>query len=151
MKANPLELAERVEKVLKHQKDMEREVEALKVKLAAKDMAALVKKVKKVKGISVLAALVDATDAKTMRDLGDRLKDKIQSGIILLGSKAADKATLLCMVTKDLTDRYHAGNIIKEIAPLIGGSGGGRPDMAQAGGPQPENIKKAVDKLAKMI
>jgi alanyl-tRNA synthetase len=151
LKANPLELSERVEKLLKHQKDMEREVEALKVKLAGKDMAALVKKVKKVKGINVLAAVVDATDAKTMRDLGDRLKDKIQSGIILLGSKAADKAMLLCMVTKDLTDRYHAGNIIKEIAPIIGGSGGGRPDMAQAGGPQPENVKKAVDKLAKMI
>ncbi len=67
---------------------MEREIEALKVKLAAKDMADLVKKVKKVKGISVLAAVVDATDAKTMRDLGDRLKDKIKSGIILLGSKA---------------------------------------------------------------
>ena len=151
LKANPLELAERVEKVLKHQRDMEREIEALKVKLAAKDMADLVKKVKDVKGIRVLAAVIDATDAKTMRDLGDRLKDKIQSGIILLGSKGEDKAMLLCMVTKDLTDRYHAGNIIKEIAPIIGGSGGGRPDMAQAGGPKPENVKKALDKLAKMI
>jgi alanyl-tRNA synthetase len=130
---------------------MEKEIEELKVRLAAKDMADLVKKVKKVKGISVLATLVDATDAKTMRDLGDRLKDKIKSGIILLGSKGEDKAMLLCMVTKDLTDRYHAGNIIKEIAPIIGGSGGGRPDMAQAGGPQPENVKKALDKLAKMI
>ena len=151
LKANPLELAERVEKVLKHQKDMEREVEALKVKLAAKDMAALVKKVKKVKGISVLAALVDATDAKTMRDLGDRLKDKIQSGIILLGSKAADKATLLCMVTKDLTDRYHAGNIIKEIAPIVGGSGGAGPTWPGPAAPSPKMLKKALDKLTKMI
>ncbi|MGZ3595595.1 MAG: DHHA1 domain-containing protein, partial [Syntrophales bacterium] len=151
LKANPLELSDRVEKVIRHQKDMEREIEELKVRLAAKDMADLVKKVKKVKGISVLASLVDATDAKTMRDLGDRLKDKIKSGVVLLGSKGEDKAMLLCMVTKDLTDRYHAGNIIKEIAPIIGGSGGGRPDMAQAGGPQPENVKKALDKLAKMI
>ena len=151
LKANPLELSDRVEKLIRHQKDMEKEIEELKVKLAAKDMADLVKKVKKVKGISVLAAVVDATDAKTMRDLGDRLKDKIKSGIVLLGSKTSDKAMLLCMVTKDLTDRYHAGNIIKEIAPVIGGSGGGRPDMAQAGGPKPENMKKALDKLAKMI
>ncbi|MGZ6276074.1 MAG: alanine--tRNA ligase, partial [Syntrophales bacterium] len=151
LKANPLELSDRVEKVIRHQKDMEREIEELKVRLAAKDMADLVKKVKKVKGVSVLASLVDATDAKTMRDLGDRLKDKIKSGVVLLGSKGEDKAMLLCMVTKDLTDRYHAGNIIKEIAPIIGGSGGGRPDMAQAGGPQPENVKKALDKLAKMI
>ncbi|MGC9975423.1 MAG: alanine--tRNA ligase [Syntrophales bacterium] len=151
LKANPLELSDRVEKVIRHQKDMEKEIEELKVKLAAKDMADLVKKVKKVKGVSVLAAVVDATDAKTMRDLGDRLKDKIKSGIVLLGSKTSDKAMLLCMVTKDLTDRYHAGNIIKEIAPIIGGSGGGRPDMAQAGGPKPENIKRALDKLAKII
>jgi alanyl-tRNA synthetase len=151
LKTNPLELSERVEKLLKHQRDMEKEMEALKVKLAAKDMADLVKKVKDIKGIHVLAAVIDATDAKTMRDLGDRLKDKIKSGVILLGSKEVDKAMLLCMVTKDLTDRYHAGNIIKEIAPIIGGSGGGRPDMAQAGGPKPDNLKKALDKLAKMI
>jgi alanyl-tRNA synthetase len=151
LKANPLELCDRVEKVIRHQKDMEKEIEDLKVKLAAKDVTDLVKKVKKIKGISVLAAVIDATDAKTMRDLGDRLKDKIKSGIVLLGSKTSDKAMLLCMVTKDLTDRYHAGNIIKEIAPVIGGSGGGRPDMAQAGGPKPENLKNAVDKLAKMI
>jgi alanyl-tRNA synthetase len=58
---------------------------------------------------------------------------------------------LLCIVTKDLTDRYHAGNIIKAIAPIVGGSGGGRPDMAQAGGAQPENLAQALDKLAEMI
>ncbi|HUH66540.1 MAG TPA: alanine--tRNA ligase [Syntrophales bacterium] len=151
LKAIPLELSDRVEKLVKHQRDMEKEIEELKVKLAAKDMTDLVKKVKKLKGVSVLAAAVDVADAKTMRDLGDRLKDKIKSGIVLLGSKTGEKAMLLCMVTKDLADKYHAGNIIKEIAPIIGGSGGGRPDMAQAGGPKPENLKKALDKLAKMI
>jgi alanyl-tRNA synthetase len=101
--------------------------------------------------VRILSAVVDVSDAKTMRDLGDKLKDKMKSGIILLGSKAADKAMLLCMVTKDLTGRYHAGNIIKEIAPIVGGSGGGRPDMAQAGGPKPENLKQALDKLAEIL
>jgi alanyl-tRNA synthetase len=151
LKANPLELSERVEKLLKHQKDMEKEIETLKSKLAAKDIAKLAGRVKEINGVRVLTAEVTAGDAKTMREIGDRLRDKIQSGIILLGSKAGDKAMLLCLVTKDLTNRYHAGNIIKEIAPIVGGSGGGRPDMAQAGGPKPENLKQALSKLKEIL
>ena len=151
LKTNPLELSERVEKLLKHQRELEKEIEALRGKLAAKDTFDLIDQVKEIKGVRVLSAVVDVSDAKTMRDLGDKLKDKMRSGILLLGSKAADKAMLLCMVTKDLTDRYHAGNIIKEVAPIVGGSGGGRPDMAQAGGPKPENLRQALDKLAEIL
>jgi alanyl-tRNA synthetase len=94
---------------------------------------------------------VDTDDVKTLRDVGDKLRDRIQSGIILIGSKAGDKAILLCLVTKDLTGRYHAGNIIKEIAPIVGGSGGGRPDMAQAGGTKPENLQQALERLEQII
>jgi alanyl-tRNA synthetase len=151
LKTNPLELSERVEKLLKHQRELEKEIEALRGKLAAKDTSDLIDQIKEIKGVRVLSAVVDVSDTKTMRDLGDKLKDKMRSGILLLGSKAADKAMLLCMVTKDLTDRYHAGNIIKEVAPIVGGSGGGRPDMAQAGGPKPENLKQALDKLAEIL
>jgi alanyl-tRNA synthetase len=151
LKTNPLELSERVDKLLKHQRELEKEIDALKGKLAAKDTTDLIDQVKELKGVRILATLVDVADVKTMRDLGDKLKDKIKSGIILLGSKSADKAMLLCMVTKDLTDRYHAGNIIKEIAPIVGGSGGGRPDMAQAGGPKPENLRQALEKLSDLI
>jgi alanyl-tRNA synthetase len=151
IKANPFELSERVEKLLKHQRELEKEIDALKGKLAAKDTSNLIDQVKEIKGVRVLASVVDVADVKTMRDLGDKLKDKIKSGIILLGSKSADKAMLLCMVTKDLSDRYHAGNIIKEIAPIVGGSGGGRPDMAQAGGPKPEKLRQAMEKLRDMI
>ncbi len=100
--------------------------------------------VKEIGGVKVLAVEVSIADAKTLRDFGDKLRDKMESGIILLGSKAGDKAMLLCMVTKDLAGKYHAGNIIKELAPLVGGSGGGRPDMAQAGGTQPENLSKVI-------
>jgi len=71
--------------------------------------------------------------------------------VILLGARVEGKAMLLCMVTKDLTGRYHAGNIIKAVAPQVGGSGGGRPDMAQAGGPQPENLERALAKLEELI
>jgi alanyl-tRNA synthetase len=88
---------------------------------------------------------------KTLRDFGDKVRDKLGSGIVLLGSRVGDKAMLLCMVTKDLAGKYHAGNIIKELAPVVGGSGGGRPDMAQAGGPQPENIARALEKVEGLL
>jgi len=99
----------------------------------------------------VLAAEVNIADAKTLRDFGDKLRDKMASGVILLGSKADDKALLLCMVTKDLASKYHAGNIIKELAPLVGGKGGGRPDMAQAGGTEPANLSKVFPELEKLL
>jgi alanyl-tRNA synthetase len=95
--------------------------------------------------------VVEAADVKTLRDFGDKLRDRLSSGIILLGSRADGKAMLLCLVTKDLTGRYHAGNIIKEIAPIVGGSGGGRPDMAQAGGQKPEHLEEAIGKLPALL
>jgi len=151
LRTGPFELSERVEKLLKHQRDLEKEIEGLKGKLTAKDSSGLLSEIREIKGVQVLAAVVDAGDAKTLRDFGDKIRDKIPSGIILLGSQAEGKAMLLCLVTKDLTDRYHAGNIIKDIAPIVGGSGGGRPDMAQAGGPKPENLKQAVEKLKELV
>jgi alanyl-tRNA synthetase len=150
-KANPLELADRADKLLKHTKDLEKEIEALKGKLAAKDSGDLMNHIKEIGGVKVLAVEVSIADAKTMRDFGDKLRDKMESGIILLGSKAGEKALLLCMVTKDLAGKYHAGNIIKELAPFVGGSGGGRPDMAQAGGTQPENLNKVFPALEKFL
>ncbi len=150
-KTNLFEVYDRAEKLLKHTKELEKEIETLKGKLAAKDSGDLINQARRVGDVNVLAAEVSITDVKTLRDFGDKLRDKIGSGIILLGGKADDKAMLLCMVTKDLTKKYHAGNIIKEIAPLVGGSGGGRPDMAQAGGSQPENISKAIAHLDKLL
>ena len=150
-KAGPLEVYDRAEKLLKHTRDLEKEIEALKGKLAAKDSGDLMSQVKEIGGVKVLAVEVSITDAKTLRDFGDKLRDKMESGIILLGSKAGEKALLLCMVTKDLAGKYHAGNIIKELAPLVGGNGGGRPDMAQAGGTQPENLDKIFPALEKLL
>ena len=150
-KTNPLELVDRTEKLLKHTKELEKEIEALKGKLAAKDSGDLMSQVREIGGVKVLAVEVNIADAKSLRDFGDKLRDKMESGIILLGSKASDKAMLLCMVTKDLAGKYHAGNIIKELAPLVGGSGGGSPDMAQAGGTHPENLNKIFPALEKML
>ena len=151
LRANPMELAGRIEKIQKHQKELEREIEILKGKLAAKDSADLISKAKEIKGVQVLTAVVEAPDVKTLRDFGDKLRDKMHSGVILLGSVVEGKAMILCMVTKDLVSRYHAGNIIKAVAPVVGGSGGGRPDMAQAGGPNPENLEQALAKLEELI
>jgi alanyl-tRNA synthetase len=150
-KANPLELSDRAEKLLRHTKELEKEIEALKGKLAAKDSGDLMSQVREIGGVKVLAVEVSIADVKTLRDFGDKLRDKMESGIIFLGSKAGDKALLLCLVTKDLSGKFHAGNIIKELAPLVGGSGGGRPDMAQAGGTQPENLGKAISSLEKLL
>ncbi len=151
LRANPMELSERVEKLLTHQKDMEKEIEALKGKLASRDSSDLISKAKEVNGVRMLATMVDAPDVKTLRDFGDKLRDKIKSGVILLGSKVGNKAMLLCMVTKDLTDKYDAGKIVKEIAPIVGGTGGGRAEMAQAGGPNPDKIEEALKKLEGII
>ena len=150
-KANPLELADRADKLLKHTKELEKEIEALKGKLAAKDSGDLINQAREIGGVKVLAAEVSIADVKTLRDFGDKLRDKIESGVILLGSRAGEKALLLCMVTKDLAGKYHAGNIIKELAPIVGGSGGGRPDMAQAGGTQPENLGKIFPALEALL
>ena len=150
-KAGQMEVYDRAERLQRHTKDLEKEIEALKGKLAAKDSGDLISQAKEINGVKVLAVEVSIADVKTMRDFGDKLRDKLESGIILLGSKAGEKALLLCMVTKDLAGKYHAGNIIKELAPLVGGSGGGRPDMAQAGGTQPENLNNIFPALEKLL
>jgi alanyl-tRNA synthetase len=151
LRTNPLELTERIEKMQKHQRDLEREIEALKVKLAANATGSLLDGVREVNGVKVLAAVVEAPDVKTLRDLGDKLRDKLQSGVVFLGSQVAGKAMLLCMVTRDLTGRYAAGNLIKAIAPTVGGSGGGRPDMAQAGGPDATRLDEAVASVFSLL
>jgi alanyl-tRNA synthetase len=151
LRIGPLETADRTEKLLRREREFEKEIEVLKGKLAAKDSGDLMSRVRQIHGVDVLATVVEASDVKTLRDLGDKLRDRLRSGIILLGSRADGKAMLLCLVTKDLTDRYHAGKIIQSIAPLVGGSGGGRPDMAQAGGPKPDLLEQALDKLPDLL
>lgn len=151
IKANTLEAGDRVEKMQRHQRELEKEIEILKSKLAAKDSADLVNQAKDIKGVRVLASVVNVRDVKTLRDLGDKLRDRMRSGIILLGSAVEGKAMILCIVTKDLTDRYSAGEIVKKIAPLVGGSGGGRPEMAQAGGPKGDKIEEAINKIYEIL
>jgi len=92
----------------------------------------------------VVAAQITVDSPKAMREVGDKLRDKLGSGVSVLGAVFDDKVSLLAIVSKDLTKKYHAGKLVKEVAVLVGGSGGGRPDMAQAGGTMPDRLEGAL-------
>jgi alanyl-tRNA synthetase len=141
----------RVKKMLAEIKSYEKEVDQLKTKLASDSGDASPEALKSIDGVNVLVKSVAVDTPAALRNLADQFKDKIKSGIVVLGSKAGSKAMLIAVVSKDLTDRYHAGNIVKEIASVVGGRGGGRPDMAQAGGNQPENLEQALAKAYDVI
>jgi alanyl-tRNA synthetase len=104
-----------------------------------------------VDGIQVLALEVAATDPKGLREFAVKLHNRLKSGIVVLGSRADDKALLIAMVSKDLTKRFNAGEIIRELAPIVGGSGGGRADMAQAGGPDKEKLAEALQQAYEIV
>jgi alanyl-tRNA synthetase len=141
----------RVKKMQTDIKTIEKEVEQLKTRLATQATEGAADAVRSIDGIKVMAKKVSVDTPAALRNLADQLKDKIQSGIVVLGSAAGGKAMLIVVITPDLTGRYHAGNIIKEIAAEVGGRGGGRPDMAQAGGNQPENLEKALAKAYEIV
>ena len=140
------ELVSRLDRLLEDRRNLEKEVEILKAKLAQKAAGDILQGVREKNGIRFLSRIVpDVKNPKELRDLADKVRDKIGSGIALLGGVANGKAMIVAMVTKDLTDRYHAGKLANRAATLVGGSGGGRPDMAQAGGPDAARLQEALD------
>ena len=145
------ELPERLEKAQAHQKELEREVDVLKQKISKGRSEEIMDQVEEVAGIKLLVAKVRIENPKALRELGDRIKDKLNSGVIVLAAENKGKALLLTIVTSDLRDRFHAGDIIKSLAAEVGGSGGGRPDMAQAGGTKPEHIDRALIKVKELL
>ena len=151
VKEKPDALASKIKKMLGDLRTFEKEIDHLKAKMASELAEAEGEAIQKINNTKVLIQKVTVDNPAALRDLADRLKEKIKSGIVVLGSVNGPKAFLIVGVTKDLTDRYHAGNVIKKIAGTVGGSGGGRPDMAQAGGTQPENIDQALKKAYEVI
>jgi alanyl-tRNA synthetase len=141
----------RVKKMQVDLKALEKEVAQLKTKLASKATEASPDAVRSIDGVDVLVKRVTVDTPAALRNLADDLKNKIKSGIVVLGSAAGSKAMLIVVVTKDLTNRYHAGNIVNQVAAEVGGRGGGRPDMAQAGGDQPENLDRALAKAYEIV
>ncbi len=151
LKTAPLEVGERVEKILAQQRQMEKEIEALKASAAGRRSADLFDQAAEIEGVRVLIAQIEADDPKALREINDKFKEKFARGVAVLGAVSGAKVFLLAGVTAELTGRLHAGNLIKEIVKEVGGSGGGRPDMAQAGGNRPDKIEEALHLAEKLI
>jgi alanyl-tRNA synthetase len=144
LKTQPDELAERVVSILDNVRSLEKELARLKSKLAAAQGDDLVSLATDIKGARVLAATLEGADAATLRETMDKLRDKLKSAAIVLASVVDGKVTLIAGVTADLTGKVKAGELVNMVAQQVGGKGGGRPDMAQAGGTQPENLAAAL-------
>ncbi|WP_308368020.1 MULTISPECIES: alanine--tRNA ligase [unclassified Microbulbifer] len=134
LKARPDTLAEKVEQLLANNRKLEKELAQLKTKLASGSGGDLASQAVELNGFKLLAASVDGADAKSLRDLADQMKNKLGSGVVLLAAPGEDKVALVAAVTKDLTGRIAAGELMRFAAGKLGGKGGGRPDMAQGGG-----------------
>jgi alanyl-tRNA synthetase len=141
VKADPQQLESRLQKMLEQQKDLEKELEQLQAKAKADKSGKLINQAQDVDGIKLLAVKVDGVDGKGLREFADQLRDKLGSGVLVLASTEGGKVALLVAVTKDLTDKVKAGNLIKPLAAIVGGRGGGKPELAQAGGPDTAKVE----------
>ncbi len=144
LKGGREDLSDRVASLLERTRTLEKELDQLKARMATSAGKDLADQAIDVAGIKVLAARLDGVDSKSLRDTLDQLKDKLGSAVVVLAAEADGKVSLVAGVTKDLTDRFKAGDLIREVAARVGGKGGGRPDMAQAGGTDPAGLPAAL-------
>jgi alanyl-tRNA synthetase len=145
------EIPAHIDRLREAVKDRDREVKALRLKLTRGPAAEAEDTIREVKGVRVLTRKVEGLAADELRDLADTLRQKLGSGVVVLGTAAGPKALLVVSVSKDLTERIKAGQVIQRIAPLVGGGGGGRPDFAQAGGSRPEGLNAALEESAAAV
>ena len=147
------ELPQRVERLHNDLRAAHKEIETLTRKLARADFQTLLDNVVEIDGVPVLAARVEAPDADTLREMADWFRDKVRGGVIVLGSVIDDKPLLIAATTKALVQErgVHAGNLVRDLARMVGGGGGGRPDMAQAGGRDPSKLQEALDKVPALV
>ena len=152
LKTTPDKLEERLSHMISENKELHSEVESLKSKLAKESMGDVTDQVTEVKGVKFLAAKAPGADMNGLRDLGDQLKEKLGEGVIVLASDAGGKVSLMATATEGaIKAGAHAGNLIKAIAGCVGGGGGGRPNMAQAGGKNPAGIDEALEKAKEVL
>ncbi len=151
LRAQPELLAESIDRVLEDRKRLEKELDAAKRELARSAAGDLLSQARDVGGIAVISAELTA-DASALRDEADRLRDQLGSGVVVLASRDADSVKIVVTVSKDLAGkRVHAGKLIKEVAGMVGGGGGGRPDMAQAGGKDPDALPQALEAVFALV
>ncbi len=151
VKANSSNTVEKTEQLVGQFKEQEKTISAMQAKLASADSGDLLKHMKQVAGVNVLAHHIVGANGKILRDMADALKGKLENSVYLLVTNEDDKVSLVTGVTKDLTARFKAGDLMRQIAPLVGGKGGGRPDMAQGGGTDPSGIQAALDKVEQWV
>ncbi len=148
----PTEVASRIESLLTYLHEHDKEIKALKRKLARADFEQHLQKVQDVNGISVLATQVTVDDSALLREMGDWFRDKLGSGVIVLGTVLNEKPSLIAIVTDDLVKKgLHAGKLVKSVAQIVGGGGGGRPNMAQAGGKNAAKLPDALRKVPSLV
>ena len=152
LKAAPDKLTEKITHLQAENKALHSEVDSLKSKLAQDAMGDVMDQVVEIKGVKLLATKVEGVDMNGLRDLGDQLKEKLGEGVIVIASATDGKVSLMATATKGAIDKgAHAGNLIKAIAGLVGGGGGGRPNMAQAGGKNPAGVPDALGKVPEVL
>ena len=147
LKVSDSDIVGRVEKLVAQLRDSEKELERMKHKLQSSQAGDVIGEATEIQGVKVLVKRADGMGSKDLREFGDKLRDKLGSGILALGSVKDGKVSLIVMVSKDLTQRFHAGNIIKHMAPILGGTGGGKADLAQSGGKDPGKLDAALEAL----
>ncbi|EKD34154.1 MAG: hypothetical protein ACD_75C02448G0003 [uncultured bacterium] len=140
-----------METLLKNLKGLDKQVAELSRQIAGSDLDGLLKRAVKIDDITLIAAVITLDSPKTLREVGDRVRDSLGSGIAVLGGSINEKAALLAIVTDDLTKKIKAGDIVNHVAKLVGGKGGGRPDMAQAGGPMVDKLNEAIRSVPSVI
>ena len=148
LKAPPQELQQKIAQIVDNVKHLEKELDRLKSRLAAAQGDDLISQATEVGGTKVLAAILEGADVKTLRETVDKLKDKLKSCAVVLGSTTDGRVTLIAGVSADLTSKVKAGELANFVASQVGGKGGGRPDMAQAGGTEPALLPAALQSVA---
>ncbi len=142
---------DRVKKVLERQKELEKELEKLRGQFEKNQISELLAKKQSLNGANILVSRIDGLEPRQLRDIADQLKEKLGSGVVVLASASDTNVNLVASVSKDLLKKFHAGNMVKELARMVGGGGGGRPDFAQAGGKEPGQIGAALKRAEELI
>jgi alanyl-tRNA synthetase len=150
-KSSSVQVVEKVAQLIKQQKELEKQIVSMQKQLASNQGDDLVNQAQGVNGVSVLASVVEGVNGKDLRDIVDKLKDKLGSAVIVLAAVSGNKVSLVAGVTKDLTDKYQAGKILNHVAQQVGGKGGGRPDMAQGGGTESSKVDEALASVKGLI
>jgi alanyl-tRNA synthetase len=150
--SGPIDSAvEKIQHLIKRQKELEKQVATLNAAMALSDLDQLLASGVEVEGMRVVTSRVPLNSPKTLREIGDKIRDKMPNGIIVLGGEFEGKAALLAMVSKEHQGRIKAGDLINRVAAIVGGKGGGRPDMAQAGGSMPDKLDEAIGSVVSIV